>query len=244
MRDTAEEVAGPAKGPNAWLQVISAFVVVAALAGFLWKQQKDHALEANAASVPGGPITCSTSTPTGLPTLARPGVKYVSSNQLCQALNRTDLATLLGTPGEKVTSYGGGDDSFTMVDGDIPAPEMQVTLTTFSVQLSANFDHFAVKDMAHMLGGDARERTFLGRPAVLYSDRTLAFALFPGSGSGRTASGPGSPTRRLVVARDPKDGGGSYDVSLWRQDSAPPDDATLLRVAETVLPTIPGWTTG
>ncbi|MFF4584072.1 DUF6215 domain-containing protein [Streptomyces sp. NPDC001388] len=238
--DAAEEAA-PAgrREPNAFVQTVAAFAVVGALAGFLWVQQKNNAVEEKAAG-PAGPISCSTSTPTGVPKMVRAGVEYVSANQLCQVLNRPDLAALLGTPGERATSYGGGDNTVTLGGADVPAPEMKVTLTTYSVQLSASYDHFAVKGMAGLLGGDARERTFLGRPAVLYSDRTFGFAL--GTGGGDAARGTGRPTRTLVVARDPEDGGGSYEMALWRQDSAPPDDATLLRVAAELLPTLPGWT--
>jgi hypothetical protein len=45
-----------------------------------------------------------------------------------------------------------------------------------------------------------------------------------------------------VVAQNAKDGGGSFEIAVWRQDAMPPDDAALLRVAEEVLPRIPGWT--
>ncbi|MFJ3952124.1 DUF6215 domain-containing protein [Streptomyces libani] len=33
-------------------------------------------------------------------------------------------------------------------------------------------------------------------------------------------------------------------LSLWRADGMVPDDAVLLRVAEKVLPTVPGWAAG
>ncbi|WP_416985038.1 DUF6215 domain-containing protein [Streptomyces sp. T028] len=242
MAEEAETVRVAERGPNAWVQITSAFVVVAALMAGLWKLQQIERVEQSAPAAPTGPISCSAATPTGMPTMVRAGVKYVSANQLCQALNRPDLATLLGTPGEKALSYGGGDESVALGGADIPAPEMNVTLTTYSVQLSASFDHFAVKDMADLVGGDARERTFLGRPAVLYSDRTYAFLFGLRPDDARTSSAPGHPTRRLVVARDPKDGGGSYDIAIWRQDSTPPDDAVLLRLAQRILPTLPGWT--
>ncbi|WP_460065367.1 DUF6215 domain-containing protein [Streptomyces sp. YKOK-I1] len=242
MTEEAGRVTAAERGPNAWVQVISAFVVVAALAGGLWKYQKDHvARESVAAAAPVGPISCSSATPTGVPTMVRAGVKYVSANRLCQALNRPDLAALLGTPGERAQSYGGDDDSVTLGGSDVPAPEMNVTLRTYSVQLSASFDHFAVEDMADLLGGDARERTFLGRPAVLYSDRTYAYFWGIRPPEGQASDAPSHPTRRLVVARDPKDGGGSYDIALWRQDSEPPSDAVLLRLAARILPTLPGW---
>ncbi|KUN77535.1 DUF6215 domain-containing protein [Streptomyces griseoruber] len=241
MTEEAGRVTAAERGPNAWVQVISAFVVVAALAGGLWKYQKDNGTQGSGAAVPAGPISCSSATPTGVPTMVRAGVRYVSANRLCQALNRPDLAALLGTPGERALSYGGDDDSVTLGGSDVPAPEMNVTLPTYSVQLSASFDHFAVKDMADLLGGDAHERTFLGRPAVLYSDRTYAFFFGIRPAEGSASSAPSHPTRRLVVARDPKDGGGSYDIALWRQDSERPDDAVLLRLAARILPTLPGW---
>jgi hypothetical protein len=45
-----------------------------------------------------------------------------------------------------------------------------------------------------------------------------------------------------MVAGDEKDGGASYELVIWRQDGVTPDDAALFRVAEQVLPTVPGWT--
>ncbi|WP_405629683.1 hypothetical protein [Streptomyces sp. NBC_00016] len=38
-----------------------------------------------------------------------------------------------------------------------------------------------------------------------------------------------------------KDGGGSYELAIWRQDNVRPDDAALLSIAQKVLPAIPGW---
>ncbi|MFF7190678.1 hypothetical protein ACFZAR_36935 [Streptomyces sp. NPDC008222] len=43
------------------------------------------------------------------------------------------------------------------------------------------------------------------------------------------------------MAQDAKDRGSSFEGSLWRADGWVPDDAVLLRVAEKVLPTVPGW---
>jgi hypothetical protein len=84
----------------------------------------------------------------------------------------------------------------------------------------------------------------LGHPAVVYSDRTIALSFNLGTGKGKADSAPGGIARCLLVARDAKDGGGYYEVSIWRQDFAMPDDAALFRVAEKVLPTVPGWTAG
>ncbi|WP_406308939.1 hypothetical protein [Streptomyces sp. NBC_00623] len=73
----------------------------------------------------------------------------------------------------------------------------------------------------------------------MYSDRTISIS-FRLDGSD-TDSGPGVPARALTVARDAEDSGGSFEVVLWRADGGVPDDAVLLRVAEKVLPTVPGW---
>jgi hypothetical protein len=82
----------------------------------------------------------------------------------------------------------------------------------------------------------------LNRPAVLYSDRTsrINFRL----DGGEADTGTGVPLRSLMVAQDAKDSGGSFDVTLWRADGMVPDDAVLLRLAEKVLPTVPGWAAG
>lgn len=82
----------------------------------------------------------------------------------------------------------------------------------------------------------------LGRPAVLYSNRTIRINFRLDGGDAET--GTGVPLRSVMVAQDVKDGGGSYDVTLWRADGMVPDGAVLLRVAEKVLPTAPGWAAG
>ncbi|MFC6981855.1 hypothetical protein [Streptomyces cirratus] len=47
--------------------------------------------------------------------------------------------------------------------------------------------------------------------------------------------------RVLSVATDGKDQGDSFEMSVWRTDGGLLDDAALLRVAEKVLPALPGW---
>ncbi|MFD2118764.1 hypothetical protein ACFSNO_03330 [Streptomyces cirratus] len=43
------------------------------------------------------------------------------------------------------------------------------------------------------------------------------------------------------MATDGKDQGDSFEMSVWRTDGGLLDDAALLRVAEKVLPALPGW---
>jgi hypothetical protein len=63
----------------------------------------------------------------------------------------------------------------------------------------------------------------------------------PSFDGGGSSSSPGVTSRVLDVALDPKDTGGSYEVDVWSTDGAVPDDTLLVRVAEELLPTLPGW---
>ncbi|MFF3213875.1 DUF6215 domain-containing protein [Streptomyces sp. NPDC002886] len=165
----------------------------------------------------------------------------VSGAQLCEALHRPDLAALLGTPGEVVKNANGGDGTSKSAgdDKEIHTPTGQIELETYTVHLRASYDRLTVATVADLLGDGTGPRTVLGRPAAFYSDRTLSIS-FRLDGSD-TSSRPGVPTRGLVVAMDPADGGGSYELNLWRSDGLVPDDAVVLRVAERILPTIPGF---
>jgi len=222
--------AGAGTEPSAVGQVIAAVVVVGALAVGLWclavfSPQKSQASE---------PAVCKNDK-------EKRSAGPVSGAQLCTALNRTDLPTLLGTPTEHAYSAAGRLSTATLSGGTkIVTPEADVTLETYSVRLSASDDEYSVAEMTGLLGNTAQQETVLGHPAVLYSDRTLAIS-FSG---GKADSDPGGIARHLMVARSAKDGGGSFEIAIWRQDDVVPDDAALFRVAERVLPTIPGWTAG
>ena len=168
---------------------------------------------------------------------ARPS-KPVSGVQLCTALNRADLPTLLGTPTEYAMSASGNESVSSWADGTkTVTPEAEVELSTYSVKLSTS-DDVPVAELASFLGTKAESRKIGGHPAVLYSDRTIALKF--NLGGGKVDTGPGGIARSLLVAKDIKDGGGSYEISIWRQDDVVPDDLALLRVAETVLPEGPG----
>ncbi|MEU2154679.1 DUF6215 domain-containing protein [Streptomyces sp. NPDC019396] len=220
---------------NGWGQAIAALVVVGALTGALFLSQQASSADSAPARSPG---TCLPERPEE----PEKASSRVSGAELCETLNRPDLAALLGTPGESPTKANGSDSAV----GKIAIPEGQVEFATYSVNLSATYDGEPVAGSSDFLRNAAQHRTFLGRPAVLYSTQTIkiSFNLGGSGGSGGSSGGGGSPSlpaRTLTVAQDAKDGGGSFDVTLWRTDGSVPDDATLLRVAETVLPTIPGW---
>jgi len=218
------------KSMNAGAQAVAAVVVVGGVLGGMWALG-----EAGGNTATDGPAVCSASH-TRLP------AKYVSGAQLCKALNRPDLPMLLGTPAEQAETASGGGGWTTLAGGTkIATPDATVKLKTYSVQLSASYDHLPVAQMADLLGTRAEKKTVLGHPAVLYSDQTISLT-FDGS---KLGTGPGGGIARcLMVARDVKDGGGSFEVAIWRQDAVPPDDAALFRIAEEALPRIPGWTAG
>ncbi|MEU8753193.1 DUF6215 domain-containing protein [Streptomyces chartreusis] len=225
-----EGVRAPEKGANVWGQAVAAVAMVTALGGGLWAYG-----QTSESSGGPPPATCSDETP-GKPT------GRVTGAQLCEALLRPDLAELLGTPAEDAKTASGSDGSVGLSGGkDIPMPSAEVEFDTYTVTLSATYDDLPVAGSETLLR-DAEKRTVLGRPAVLYSDRTIRIAFRLDGGD--ADSGPGVPLRSLMVAKDAKDGGGSFDVTLWRADGMVPDDAVLLRLAEKVLPTVPGWTAG
>ncbi|GAA2816554.1 DUF6215 domain-containing protein [Streptomyces showdoensis] len=225
----AEDVAGAVKGPSVGGQVATALVLGAVLAGGFWFMAKSDMDGAAARE----PAVCTASTGS-LPS------QYVSGTELCRALNRPDLPALLGTPEEKARNAWGSDGWLTVGSAKLPSPEGNVGLPTYSVKLSASYDGLPVARMGPLLGRTAEPTRVLGRTAVLYSDRTIALKI-PLVGGSKAETGTGGIARHLLVAKDAKDGGGAYELVVWRQDEAVPDDTALLRVAERVLPTIPGW---
>ena len=223
----------PEKGMNPWGQAISAVALVAALALGFWALTKTQNADGGAESKPAA---CSG----GAAQKGGKAADRVHGDELCEALNRSDLAELLGTPGETAKSASGNDESSIGTGREkIANPSARVEFATYTVTLSATYDKLPVGDSAVLLGQDGQLRKVLGRPGAFYSTQTMKIG-FRLDGSDAT-SAPGVPARVLDVALDAEDKGGSYELALWRSDGGVPDDATLLQIAETVLPRIPGW---
>ncbi|MEU9702442.1 DUF6215 domain-containing protein [Streptomyces sp. NPDC047981] len=254
----ADDIEGLPKGSGVWGQVVAGLLLVPALGAALWALGEVTGTSGTA----GGerrPAACSddadATQPTAQPTPPVTGAaksadsadaaaeRRLTGHQLCLALNRPDLARLLGTPEETATSASGSDASLKLAGGslaDLSTPTSQVEFETYTVSLAVTYDRLPVKGSeAGLVWDDARPRSVLGRPAVVHSEATVAVS-FRLDGSD-AYTGTGAPARVLSVAKDARDSGGSFELAIWREDGTAPDDAVLLRVAEQVLPTIPGW---
>lgn len=229
------EDAGTITRGAAWGQAFTAVALIGGLGAGLWVVGQSVG-----SSGERKPATCWDARSEKTPARAgEPG--HVTGAQLCTALHRPDLADLLGTPGEPAKSANGGGSTSKSAgsDQEIHTPSAEVEFETYTAHLSASYSPLTVATVGRVLGDGTPPQTVLGRPAAFYSDRTISIS-FRLDGSD-ASSGSGVPARNLVVALDATDGGGYYELTLWRSDGAVPDDAVLLRVAEQVLPTIPGW---
>ncbi|MGW6566783.1 DUF6215 domain-containing protein [Streptomyces sp. NPDC054975] len=238
----ADDIDALPKGSGVWGQTIAGLLLIPAIGAGLWAYG-EAAEGASGAGSERRPAACpgAGSEKPPAPVAAEGEERRLTGEQLCRALNRPDLAQLLGTPGEIAVSASGSDASLKLGGGsvrDIATPSSQVNFETYTVTLEATYDRLPVKGSeADLLWDGAQSRTVLGRPAVLSNQSTVAISL----GGGNAYSGTGAPARVLSVAKDAKDSGGSFELAMWREDGTVPDDAVLLRVAQQVLPTIPGW---
>jgi hypothetical protein len=213
-------------GKSEAAQVVAALVVVGCVIGVLW----GLSVFDKSTGRSGKPAACEPRRSTDSP-------EYP---MLCAALNRPDLPTLLGTPDEYVSVAQPGGGTFTYADGtkDYDA-SAEVQLGSTNVRVADNGD-MSVKDFADFTSSSAASTPVLGHPSLTYSDHTMAIFI----NGGNSSTGTGGIARHLVVAKNPKGGGGSFEIAIWRQDDVTPDDAALFRIAEKVLPTVQGWVAG
>lgn len=93
--------AAPQKEPNAWGQAVAAVGVFAALGVAVWLGP--HLLPTDGNSTPRA-VSCPSGEDTELPRASEEMPRAVTADELCEALNRPDLAKLLGTPSELATA--------------------------------------------------------------------------------------------------------------------------------------------
>ncbi|MFF4509294.1 DUF6215 domain-containing protein [Streptomyces sp. NPDC001401] len=229
----------PEKEPNAWGQAVAAVAVIGALAAALWVAPR---VMPSDDSTPQ-PASCSGGAHEKLPKAYKQTPQPVTGEELCKALNRPDLAKLLGTPGETATTASGTSNTAPLTDGKVAQPEAEVTFDTYTVNVSATYNELStdqyVKLMKFGNERDIKTLTALGRPAVFSSDHTMKFEINLGSGGSGGPVEQGPLARTLSVALDRNDRGGYYEITVWSTSGALPDDSVLLDIAEKVLPTIP-----
>lgn len=233
----------PEKDHNAWGQALAAFGVFGALAATVWLGP--HVLPSDDNTTHAA--SCSDSEHEKLPKAYEKTPGAVTGDELCEALNRPDLARLLGTPGETATTATGNSGTAALTDGKVAEPEAEISFDTYTVNLSAAYNHLSTAQYVRLfdIAGDRVEKNVktvkvLGRPAFLSSDHTMKFEIdfSKDDNSGPVQQGP--LARTLSVALDRKDRGGFYDLTVWSKSGALPDDGALVDIAEKVLPAIPG----
>ncbi|MFF7992977.1 DUF6215 domain-containing protein [Kitasatospora xanthocidica] len=198
-------------GPRTGLQLLAAVGLVGAVVAGLW----GLSLLETSTKPAEKPAECAAAKPTDPP----------GYPALCAAVNRPDLPALLGTPDDHITTAHPAP----LALGKDPMVEVRLLHTVVGFTDSST----TVDDMTGMPQFHAVPATVLGHPAVTYSSNALVLA--PGAKTGPI-------TRNLVVAQDPKaPAGRAFEIAVFREDGRALDDATLNRLAETVLPTLPGW---
>jgi hypothetical protein len=189
------------------------------------------------------PASCSSGEQAALPKVYKKTPRPVTGEELCRALNRPDLAQLLGTPEETASTASGTSNTAPLTDERVAQPEAEVRFETYTVNVSATYNELStdqyVKLMKYGNETDVKTLKVLGRPAVYSSDHTMRIEFNLGSTGSSAPVRQGPLARTLTVALDPRDRGGYYDITVWSTSGALPTDSVLLGIAEKLLPTIP-----
>ncbi|MFB6771663.1 DUF6215 domain-containing protein [Streptomyces sp. NPDC056337] len=230
----------PEKEPNAWAQAFAAVAVFAALGAAVWLGPR---LQPSGNDSTPQAASCSGGEGEKLPSAYAKHPEAVTGDELCKALNVSDLAGLLGTPAETATVASGTSNTAPLTDGKVAQPEAEVQFDTYTVNVSATYNKLSIAQYVNLMKygeeTDVKTLVVLGRPAVLASDHTMKIEINLGSGGSGGPVEQGPPARTLSVAFDAKDRGGYFDITVWSATGALPDDSALLGIAEKILPTLP-----
>ncbi|QFZ72265.1 hypothetical protein GFH48_02425 [Streptomyces fagopyri] len=226
------------KEHHPWRQAFAAVALFGALGATVWVAP--HVMPSD--NTTPKPASCSDGEREALPKAYEKTPRPVTGEELCKALNRPDLAAVLGTPGEIATTASGNNNTALLTDGKVAEPEAEVRFDTYTVNVSATYNDLSIgQDVKLMKFGDEKDvktLTVLGRSAVFSSSHTMKLEINLGSGGSGGPVGQGPLARTLTVALDRKDRGGYYDITVWSESGALPDDGVLVDIAEKVLPTI------
>ncbi|GAA3094958.1 hypothetical protein GCM10017687_01740 [Streptomyces echinatus] len=188
-----------------WGQAVAAVAVFGALAAALWLAPRVLPSDDNASHS----VSCPSAEDEKLPKAYKMTPRAVTGDQLCQALNRPDLAVLLGTPQETATTASGSNDTALLTDGKVAQPEAEIGFDTYTVHLSATYNDLPTAQYVKLMkmgGGDTEVKTLtvLGRPAVFSSDHTMKFEIDLGGGGSGGPVEQGPLARTLSVAPRPE----------------------------------------
>ena len=229
----------PEKDHNAWGQAVAAVAVFGALGAALWLGPRVMPSD----DIAPQPASCSGGAHEELPKAYKQTPEPVTGEELCKALNRPDLATLLRTPGETATTASGTNNTAPLTDGKVAQPEAEVTFDTYSVNVSATYNDLSIDQYVKLMKfgdeQDIKTLAALGRPAVLSSAHTMQFEINLGSSGSGGPVEQGPLARTLSVALDRNDRGGYCEITVWSKSGALPDDGVLLDIAGQVLARIP-----
>jgi len=229
----------PEKDHNAWGQAVAAVAVFGALGAALWLGPRVMPSD----DIAPQPASCSGGAHEELPKAYEQTPEPVTGEELCKALNRPDLATLLGTPGETATTASGTSNTAPLTDGKVAQPEAEVSFDTYSVNVSATYNDLSIDQYVKLMKfgdeQDIKTLAALGRPAVLSSAHTMQFEINLGSSGSGGPVEQGPLARTLSVALDRNDRGGYCEITVWSKSGTLPDDGVLLDIAGQVLARIP-----
>ncbi len=228
----------PEKEHNAWGQAVAAVAVFGALG---WRCGWPHA-SCRPTTTPRSPPRVRAEQHEKLPKAYKDTPRPVTGEELCKALNRPDLAKLLGTPEETATTVSSTNNTAPLTDGKVAQPEAEVTFDTYTVNVSATYNELSTDQYVKLMKfgdeKDVKTLTVLGRPAVLSSDHTMKLEINLGSGGSggpvEQAPWPGHcpwPWTVRTEAATATSPCGACRVAL-------PNDSALLNIAE-VLPGSP-----
>ncbi|TDT39690.1 hypothetical protein EV562_10361 [Streptomyces sp. BK208] len=229
------------KEPNAWGQAAAAIAVFAALAAALWLGPE--LMPSDAHGTPQAAASCPTGEDEPLPSAYTKTPRAVTGDDLCKALNRTDLPRLLGTPAETASWASASSDTAPLTDGKVARPEAEVEFDTYTVNVSATYNDLSIAQYVKLMEfgeeTDVKKLEVLGRSAVIFSDHTMRLEIDLGGGGSGGPVEQGPLARTLSVALGAKDRGGYYEITVWSETGALPDDAALLDITEKILPAVP-----
>ncbi|MGA5818750.1 DUF6215 domain-containing protein [Kitasatospora sp. NPDC094028] len=221
----AEPAAAPA-GDRAGVKLAAVVALVGGVLAGLWGMGLLDGRSSAADENEDKPVVCQTPGPNDSPGYAA----------VCAALNRPDLPALLGRPDDRIVTA----HPMPMAMGKDPMVEVRLRHGAVAVIEGTT----SVDDMLGMPQFFATKTTVLGHPAAIYSSSAVSFVTETGK-DGKTGLKSGPGTRNLIVAEDPKaPGSRAVEFDVFRTDGGAVDDATMYRLAEKLLPTMPGWVAG